>query len=132
MGNDTRWGECVRCGEPLTEGHRCHGGVVNHRAIIEEQSRKFRIKHRLDQIHCAIAHERVYQDNKWGTIEEHGHSLAEWVLIAEAELNEAKTAVIKGGKGRNSLRSEIIQTIAVLQAALEQHGVEDDDGGRAL
>jgi hypothetical protein len=89
-------------------------------------------KRRVEKVLTMVGIEREFQDRKWGTIEVHGHSLAEWVLIAEAELAEAKLAVIKGGSGRNSVRSEIIQTMAVLQAALEQHGVEDDHDGRQL
>lgn len=99
---------------------------------IKEQARRVKRKHTLCVISTAVETERRFQDEKWGPIEEKGHSLAEWVLIAEAELAEAKQAVIKGGSGRNSVRSEIIQTMAVLRAALEQHGVVDDHDGRQL
>lgn len=99
---------------------------------IRQQARKERHKHTLCAISTAVESERRFQDEKWGPIEEHGHSLAEWVLIAEAELAEAKQAVIKGGSGRNSVRAEIIQTMAVLRAALEQHGVVDDHDGRQI
>lgn len=102
------------------------------RQIIEEQIENRLIGRGLKEIHFAVHAERRFQDEKWGPIDKKGHSLAEWVLIAEAELAEAKQAVIKGGSGRNSVRAEIIQTMAVLQAALEQHGVEDDHDGRAL
>lgn len=105
---------------------------MDTREIIERQTVEFKKRHRLGEIHTKVAAERLFQDGKWGPIEQHGHSMAEWVLIAEAELEEAKLAVIKGGSGRNSVRSEIIQTIAVLQACLEQHGVEDDHDGRRL
>jgi len=87
---------------------------------------------RLSEVGNAITRERQFQDNKWGSIEEHGHTLGEWLLIAEAELAEAKNALIKGGEGRNSLRSEIIQTLAVLVAALEEHGVEDPHSERQI
>jgi hypothetical protein len=97
-----------------------------------EQAVAFKIKHRIDEVRKVISEERAFQDSKWGSVDLAGHSLAEWVLIAEAELAEAKLAVIKGGSGRNSVRSEIVQTIAVLHACLEQHGVEDDHDGRAL
>lgn len=105
---------------------------MDTREIIERQAVEFKKRHRLGEIHTKVTAERLFQDDKWGSVEEHGHSIAEWVLIAEAELVEAKLAVIKGGSGRNSVRSEIIQTIAVLQACLEQHGVEDDHDGRQL
>lgn len=99
---------------------------------IRQQAKWQRRKMRVIEIERAVRVERQFQDDKWGPIEDNGHSLAEWVLIAEAELAEAKQAVIKGGSGRNSVRAEIIQTMAVLHAALEQHGVVDDHNGRAL
>lgn len=100
--------------------------------MIRKQAKWQRQRIRLNEIDQAVSIERKYQDDKWGPVEDKGHSLAEWVLIAEAELAEAKQAVIKGGSGRNSVRSEIIQTMAVLRAALEQHGVVDDHDGRQL
>lgn len=101
-------------------------------SLFKAQAVKAKHTRLLELINGAVDLERKFQDDKWGPIEEKGHSLAEWVLIAEAELAEAKQAVIKGGSGRNSVRSEIIQTMAVLRAALEQHGVVDDHDGRQL
>lgn len=100
--------------------------------LFKDQAKKLRRRQMLEVIAANIGAERRFQDNKWGPIDVAGHSLAEWVLIAEAELAEAKQAVIKGGSGRNSVRSEIIQTMAVLHAALEQHGVVDDHDRRQL
>lgn len=105
---------------------------MSPRERVVAQAVGFKAKHRITEIQKAISGERTFQDSKWGPISVAGHSIAEWVLIAEAELAEAKQAVIKGGSGRNSVRSEIIQTLAVLHACLEQHGVEDDHDGRAL
>ena len=80
----------------------------------------------------AVNEERHFQDVKWGTIEATGgHSIAEWVLLIESELNEAKEAVVKGGHGRNSVKHELIQVAALVFAALEQHGLEEVTG-RAL
>ncbi len=120
-------GQCPQCGGSLTNGHTCSA-----RQIIEKQAREFKVRYRLEEISHAVDKERAFQDAKWGTIDEAGHTLGDWLHIAEAELAEAKQALIKGGSGRNSLRSEIIQTMAVLRAALEQHGVEDDHEGRQL
>ncbi len=106
--------------------------TIDNKAIIEQQAREFKAKFRVKEVQRVVAEERQFQDAKWGDIDAHGHTLGDWLHIAEAELAEAKTALIKGGSGRNSLRSEIIQTIAVLQAALEQHGVVDDDTGRKV
>lgn len=68
--------------------------------------------------------ERNYQDSKHGPISTHGHTLGEWILIMEAELAEAKEALIKGGEGRNAVRHEILQVVATGFACLEQHGIE--------
>lgn len=106
--------------------------MMSTRETIAEQAEEFKIKQRIGDVRRAIANERVFQDDKWGTISEKPHSIPEWIMIAEAELAEAKLAVIKGGSGRNSVRSEIVQTLAVLHACLEQHGVEDDHDGRQL
>jgi len=43
-------------------------------------------------------------------------------------LNEVKSALLKGGEGRNSVKSELIQVAALCFAALEQHGLEDSKG----
>lgn len=81
---------------------------------------------------AAVDKERTYQDDKWGPISTHGHTLGEWLLILEAELFEAKTALIKGGEGRDSIRSELVQIAAVAMAALEQHGTEEPHNGRQV
>lgn len=76
-----------------------------------------------DMVYEAFDYERQFQDDKWGDISASGgHSLAEWVMLIEAEVQEAKEACIKGGVGRDSLRSELIQIGALVCAALEQHG----------
>lgn len=43
-------------------------------------------------IYRAIKAERRYQDVVHGTIEENPHTVGEWLLIMESELNEAKRA----------------------------------------
>src|SRR5512140_3413448 len=52
----------------------------------------------------AVVEERFFQDRKHGTIEESPHTPAGWMLLIEAELEEAKDAVIKGGMGRDGWR----------------------------
>lgn len=70
----------------------------------------------------AIQRERWYQDKKWGTIEEHPHTVAEWILVMESELQEAKQGWLKGTSNLQALE-EILQVIATGVACLEQHGV---------
>lgn len=71
----------------------------------------------------AILLEREFQDKKFGPGSQ--HTIGEWVIIMEAELAEAKLALIKGGTGRNSVLMEIVQVCAVGLACLEQHGVQE-------
>lgn len=81
----------------------------------------------------AILAERDFQDEKHGPLSgAGGHTLGEWIIIAEAELAEARNSLIKGGMGRDSLRSELVQVAAVLLACLEQHGVDDPHNGRQI
>lgn len=82
---------------------------------------------------AAIRKERLYGDNKHGPITgDGGHNLAGWLLLAEAELLEAKHALIKGSSGRDSVRAEIVQIAAICVAALEQHGLIDPHDGRQI
>lgn len=77
----------------------------------------------------AVAQERQYQDVTHGTAP---HELATWILLIEAELNEAKHAVVKGGEGRNSVRHELVQVAALCFATLEQFGLNSDNTGREI
>lgn len=70
----------------------------------------------------AFGNERDFQDKKHGNLKVAPHTIGEWILLIEAELQEAKEACIKGGKGRNSVLSEIIQVGALAMACIEQHG----------
>jgi len=77
--------------------------------------------------------ERAHQDAKWGTIEANPHDRGTWQLLIQAELDEARDALIKGSVDeRNSWASELIQVAALCFAALEQHGFEDSLTGRQL
>lgn len=70
----------------------------------------------------AIAAERRYQDQKWGTVEERPHEVGAWLLILEGELNEAKLAWQKSAGDVDAL-IELVQVAAVAVACLEQHGI---------
>lgn len=96
----------------------------------------------------AIAKEREWQDEKYGPVltvptdasgratsldlvaqGPGGHELGGWLIIARSELNEAMTALVHGGsktgKGRDTVRAELVQLAAVCVAALEQWGLEE-------
>lgn len=87
---------------------------------------------KFEMVCMAIMEERVFQNDKHGSIETSPHTLGEWVLLIEAELEEAKRALIKGGIGRDSVRSELIQVAALVAACLEQHGVKDPHNRRQI
>jgi len=80
------------------------------------------------EIHEAIEKERMYQDDKHGSPEENPHSVAVWLLLMQAELNEALNSAIKGGVGRDNVIKEVIQVVALGIACLEQHGVKELEG----
>ena len=73
----------------------------------------------------ALRFERCFQNDKHGTVQENPHTPGGWLLLIEAELIEAKVALIKGGRGRDSWRQEVLQIAATCIACLEQHGVEE-------
>lgn len=94
----------------------------------------------------AIAKEREWQDQKYGPVLDFprdgigemlqgpgGHELGTWLVILEKELEEAKTALVHGGskakQGRDTIRAELVQIAAVAVAALEQHGLQEEDAG---
>ena len=76
----------------------------------------------IQEIEIAIRRERSYQDEKWGTIAGHPHTVGEWLLIMEKELREAKGAWISQ-RGDIGALEEILHVIAVGCACLEQHGI---------
>lgn len=55
---------------------------------------------------------------------DHDHTVAEFLLIIERELQEAKDGWMKNKPQRHSAMSEIMQIAAVCVAAMEQHGVD--------
>jgi hypothetical protein len=77
---------------------------------------------RKDLIINGIFREREYQDAKWGTIEDHPHTVGEWLLIVERELHEAKEAWVRKGGDKEALR-ELLQVASTCFACMEQHGV---------
>lgn len=80
----------------------------------------------LDEVFNSVLEERMYQDAKWGSLEEKQQSIAGYLLILEAELEEAKAGWMKNKEGRHSALSEILQIAAVACACLQQHGVIDE------
>ena len=71
----------------------------------------------------AIFRERDHQDEKWDISKENIYSVGEWLLVMQAELNEALEAWVKN-KGDSAALEEIVQVAAAAFACLEQHGTE--------
>ena len=70
----------------------------------------------------AIDSEREYQERKWP---DHKHTIAEWLLIMEKCLNDAKRVwtTQHGEQADFNTMCEIRQVVAVGVAAMDQHGV---------
>ena len=67
---------------------------------------------------AAIGSERIYQEQKWSG---HEHVVAEWLLIMQKCLDDAKRAWVSNDGDRLAL-NEIRQVVAVGVACMEQCG----------
>lgn len=74
-----------------------------------------------ENISSAIKLERDYQDSAHGDIDVHGHTVAEWLMIMEKKINDAKTGWYK--EGDNQALLEILKVISSGVACLEQHRI---------
>lgn len=74
------------------------------------------------EVYSAINDERVYQDRKWGTIEEHPHEVGSWLTIMRQLLSDAERAYANG-RGDAVALDELRKVVAVGVACMEQHGV---------
>ena len=75
-----------------------------------------------NEIFDAIQDERMYQIQKWGSNNDHPHTVMEWIAIMDGELQEAKQAWLKGNGDKDALK-ELLQVVSVGVACMEQHGV---------
>lgn len=71
-----------------------------------------------------VREERQYQEDKWGTINEHPQSIPGYLVILRKELEEAEAGWMKNKQGRDSALHEIKQIAAVALACIEEHGGE--------
>ena len=76
----------------------------------------------MDDVFAAIREERLYQDRKYGSPEERGLGLGDYVIISEAELAEVRWDIAHNDP--EHARIEMLQVVAVLVAALQLHGVQ--------
>jgi hypothetical protein len=85
------------------------------------------MKATLEEVFQAVHVERDWQDAKWGTIQQHPHTVGEWLLILESEAAEAREGWVQNG-GDAVARLELLQVLAVGVACLEQHGFLNHSG----
>lgn len=75
------------------------------------------------EIYDAISRERDYQDSKWGVAHDSQHTVAEFILIIESKLSDAKRAWMKQGDAESLC--EILQAVSVGVACLEVYGCHE-------
>lgn len=78
----------------------------------------------IQEVQSAVERERNFQDNKWGTVQEYPHSLAEWIEIMLEELREARRAWFK--LSREDALREVLQVVTTGIACLEQNNSLSD------
>lgn len=74
------------------------------------------------EVFSAISDERVYQDRKWGTLEEHPHEVGSWLTIIRKLHDDAERAYMSQ-RGDQGALDEMRKVVAVGVACMEQHGV---------
>lgn len=71
---------------------------------------------------AAVLGERRYQDEKWGTVQQHPHEVGSWLTIMRQLLNDAELAYMSQ-RGDKGALGEMRKVVAVGIACFEQHGV---------
>ena len=73
------------------------------------------------EVFSVIHDERVFQDRKWGTIQEHGHEVGAYLLLIQKLLDDAKVAWATR-RGDTGALDELRKVVAVGVACMEEHG----------
>lgn len=73
------------------------------------------------EVLSAVHDERVYQNRKWGTVNQHPHEVGGWLTIMRKLLTDAE-AQWSSKKGDVGALDEIRKVVAVGIACMEQHG----------
>lgn len=74
------------------------------------------------EVFSAISDERVFQDRKWGTPQQHPHEVGGYLTIMRKLLTDADAAWASS-RGDAAALDELRKAVAVGVACLEQHGV---------
>ena len=72
-------------------------------------------------VYSAVNDERVYQDRKWGTVEDHPHEVGAWLTVMRTLLDDAERAWMTQ-RGDHGALDELRKVVAVGIACMEQHG----------
>lgn len=73
------------------------------------------------EVFSVVSDERIFQDRKWGTVEEHPHEVGSWLTIMRQLLNDAERAYMSQ-RGDIGALDEVRKVVAVGVACMEQHG----------
>lgn len=75
-----------------------------------------------EQVFSAVSDERVFQDRKWGTVDQHPHEVGAWLTIMRQLLNDAERYYMSQ-RGDFGALDEMRKVVAVGVACMEQHGI---------
>jgi hypothetical protein len=75
------------------------------------------------KVYVAVDSERLHQDRKWGTIQQHPHEVGAWLTVIRQCLAKAEAAWCSNAGDYQALE-EIRQIAAVAVACGEQHGLQ--------
>lgn len=75
-----------------------------------------------EDVLAAVVGERSYQDQKWGTIQQHPHEVGGYITLMRKLLSDAEAAWA-GSRGDDDALDELRKVVAVGVACFEQHGV---------
>jgi len=76
----------------------------------------------IERVFAAVVRERAWQDQKWGTIEQHPHEVGGWIALVRKELREAEDAWCTQ-RGDAGALEELLQVAATAVACIQQHGI---------
>ncbi len=79
-------------------------------------------KSTMSEVFSAVHDERVYQDRKWGTPEQHPHEVGGYLTLMRKLLADAEAAWCTS-RGDTGALDEVRKVVAVGFACMEQHGV---------
>lgn len=96
--------------------------LVNASIILKENKRMD--QRNLTDVSEAIIHERLYQDQTFGTVGQHPHEIPSWIYIMLNALDKSNENWISGIE--DLALKEMLQATAVGFACLQQYGIPEN------